>query len=977
MITDDNPAATDVDRAADQVRKDVLSRARHAVARLELQRPTLIEIAWKGSGRPVQPSRDVLGVAPEELMGTVTQVSETCRQLPLHQLVVLGAPGTGKSVVAIQLVHEMTKEPQPGDPVPVLMSLSSWRPAISMREWILRQIRQSSPSLASRWRFGVDAAPGLFDAGMVMPVLDGLDELPEPLRARAIEAIDKVIPDGCWLLVTCRGDEYETACGAGPHLTRAAVVELEAVEAKAAITYLTRSKLSGDDRWNVVFDAMRGESESTLARTMASPLMLYLAKTTYRARLTEPGELVSQMHSKEDVEDTLLNRYLPAVYTEDPPTRYKEALAKRYLTLMARQMRRDGTVDFAWWQIDARLTGPLVGLAFGSVWGWFLHVLFGPVWGVATGCLVGLGGYLAHAAVRNDLKQVYVPKAAEHGPKALLHRYALIAVASALAIGGITGACAAWWLVRELRAEGQTAWYYGTIVGAASGVATLLGSAWGSYQLSRSWFWLTRRLPWRLAPFLDDARELGVLRQIGPVHQFRHERVLRQLDGGIAEKPPRSVHGKWNAKWRRWRPLLPVFASLSQVGFAMLGLMTVAAMYVSSTKIELRYQSGDKPRYSVDTSVCANQIAYSCTGVATWSWKLSQGSSRRTVWLPATLHGRSILGWDGRIKADGCARGAVEVTLALAGKAPVAFILSDSADVRMKDLTEPPPGAPTGLPHPAETGTEDRSPSGTSGEVTGATCLPRTRGTVTAGNSYPFRWVETRLQGVCGALYAAGRAALPAARTRAASWRSIDASNPSFVQKDFAVTVPAPCRGRAVRAGDHPRLDAVRRLGHTDRGRRAAVPEQARDRTLRRERCRPRDDPGSDHRFTRGHERAADHRHLHRSPSERVRVRHDHLPDGQRLVPRSRTDAGLSRHPAEPAVASAPARFLGLRRHQRRHLHAGRRSRVARSADQRRRHPADLVQLHRRQPDLREGKRHARRGRALDGRRWRHGRPPG
>ncbi|WP_275559929.1 NACHT domain-containing protein [Streptomyces sp. 5-6(2022)] len=689
VIMDGRPVGTDLERAADQLRKDVLSRARHAVARLELQRPTLIETPWRGTSRPVQPSHDVLGIAPEELKGTVTQVADTCRRLRLHQLVVLGEPGTGKSVAALQLVHEMAEKPHPGDPVPVLMSLSSWRPAISMREWILRQIKQNSPRLTSRRRFGADAAGGLFDAGKVMPVLDGVDELPEPLRARAIEAVDKEIRDGCWLLVTCRGDEYVAACRAGSHLTRAAVVELEDVKAKAAIAYLTRSKLSGDDRWNVVFDAMRAEPGSMLARTMSSPLMLYLARTTYRARLTEPGELVSKMHSQEDIEDTLLDRYLPAVYAEDPPGRYKEALAKRYLMLMARQMRRDGTVDFAWWQINARPTGPLVGLAFGAVWGWFLYVLFGPGLGVTTGLLAGVGGWVAHAAVRYDLKQVYVPKEAEHGPKALIHRYALIGGALALATAGATGCAAAWWLARVLKTEGQTAWYYGTIVGAASGVATLLGSAWGSYQLSRSWFWLTRRLPWRLAPFLENAHELGVLRQIGPVHQFRHERVLRQLGGGIEKKPSRSVHGEWNAKWQRWKALLPAFASLVQVGTALAALALISLMYASSTQIDLRYRSGDEPRYLLDTTACSSTIDYSCSGTPIWSWKLPQGSSRHTVWLPATLHGRSIQGWSGRIKADGCSGGAVKVTLTFAGEAHAAFTLNDSADVPMKDLPEP------------------------------------------------------------------------------------------------------------------------------------------------------------------------------------------------------------------------------------------------------------------------------------------------
>ncbi|WP_413103017.1 NACHT domain-containing protein [Streptomyces sp. Inha503] len=689
VVMGGKPAATDLERAADRLRKDVLSRARHAVARLELQRPALIETPWKGSRRPVQPSQDVLGVAPEDLKGTVTQLSDTCRELPLRQLVVLGEPGTGKSVAAIQLVHEMAENPQPGYPVPVLMSLSSWRPAISMREWILRQIAQNSPRLTSRRRFGADAGAGLFDAGMVMPVLDGLDELPEPLRARAIKAIDRVIRDGCWLLVTCRGDEYETACRAGAHLTRAAVVELEEVKAEAAIAYLTRSTLSGDDRWNTVFDAMRREPESMLARTMSSPLMLYLARTTYRARLTEPGELVSKTRSKEDIEDTLLNRYLPAVYTEDPPSRYKEAPAKRYLTLMARQMRRDGTVDFAWWQINARLTGPLVGLAFGAVWGWFLHALFGPGLGVTTGLLAGLGGWFAHAAVRFELKQVYVPKDAEYGPKALIRRYALIGVASALAIAGVTGCSVAWWLVRALKAGGETAWHYGTIVGAASGAATLLGSAWGSYQLSRCWFWLTRRLPWLLPPFLEDAHELGVLRRIGPVHQFRHERVLRQLGGSIAKKPSRSVHGDWNAKWQRWRALLPVFASLVQIGTALSILAVISMLYASSTQIDLRYHSGDEPRYFLNTSVCGYPSDSPCLGASIWSWKLPQGSSRHTVWLPETLHGRSIRGWSGRIKADGCAGGAVKVTLELAGEAPVTFTLRDSANSPMKDLSEP------------------------------------------------------------------------------------------------------------------------------------------------------------------------------------------------------------------------------------------------------------------------------------------------
>ena len=59
-------------------------------------------------------------------------------------------------------------------------------------------------------------------------------------------------------------------------------------------------------------------------------------------------------------------------------------------------------------------------------------------------------------------------------------------------------------------------------------------SSWLSYSVTRVWLALTGRLPWRLMTFLEDARHRGVLRQAGPVCQFRHallqERLARTSD---------------------------------------------------------------------------------------------------------------------------------------------------------------------------------------------------------------------------------------------------------------------------------------------------------------------------------------------------------------------------------------------------------------------------------------------------------------
>ncbi|MFF4527445.1 NACHT domain-containing protein [Streptomyces bluensis] len=670
-----------LDRAAAQLRKDVLVKVRLTVARMRLEQPATIEVPWRGCSRPLQPAAQVLGVDPLQLVGTVSEIAKALRGLPRHQMVALGNPGTGKTILAVRLVHDMADHPEPGDPVPVLMSLSSWRPAVPMREWILRQIRQASPHLTDHQRFGTDAAADLFDACRVMPVLDGLDELPDQLHSDAVRAIDAAIHRGCWLLVTCRATEYETAHETGAHLTRAAVVELDEVKAELAIGYLEQAKVASDSRWAPVFEAMRRDPDCALSRTLTSPLMLYLAQTAYDANSTDPGELLSQeaYPSREAIEDGLLKRYLPAVYTKDPPSRYPAELAMRYLGLIARQMRRDRTVDFAWWQINARIAGPLVGLMYGAVWGALLYALFGPAIGVVTGLFTAAMSFAAHQFVRADLKQVFVPKEGVHGPGHLARHYARVGAASALLAGAVTGVSVGLWLSDALGADLPLSAFYGAVVGVLSGCAVMLGSASGSYEISRCWFWLTGRLPRKPLLFLDEARELGVLRQTGAVHQFRHERLLSQLGGDTAQAPGRSVHGKWAAKWLRWRPVLPAFASLAQVGASLFALLFIAAALSNGMRLELTYRSGDRPAPVLASPGCPAGVG--CRPPTIWMWKVPLGSTRHTDWMPTLSRQSPFTGWGGFFKASGCEGGRVQVTLTLAGEPPARFTLGNDSEV--------------------------------------------------------------------------------------------------------------------------------------------------------------------------------------------------------------------------------------------------------------------------------------------------------
>jgi hypothetical protein len=60
-------------------------------------------------------------------------------------------------------------------------------------------------------------------------------------------------------------------------------------------------------------------------------------------------------------------------------------------------------------------------------------------------------------------------------------------------------------------------------------VVIVLLHTWGRYRLAATVLAVRGRLPWRLARFLDDAYRLGVLRQVGPVYQFRHRELQERI----------------------------------------------------------------------------------------------------------------------------------------------------------------------------------------------------------------------------------------------------------------------------------------------------------------------------------------------------------------------------------------------------------------------------------------------------------------
>ncbi|MEU3645225.1 hypothetical protein AB0E59_17720 [Lentzea sp. NPDC034063] len=347
-----------LDLAVDELARLVDSQCEREASIRGLLHPEPLRVAWRSTSRPVSPrAAEILdatpGVTPTRLRLTddVSNVAATWARLPSRQLVVIGAPGSGKSSLAMLLVRQIVATRAPGDPVPVLLNLMGWDPQrVHFDTWLARRLAVDYPRLIAKRYYGRDAARRLVDRRLVIPVLDGLDEMPESARPQAIAALTEAIGGARPLVLTCRAEEYEAAVASvGAPLARAAVVELEPVSFTEIAGYLTAGLVNGDQRWAGVTERLRDEPDGVLATALSTPLMAYLARIAYRDPGADPGVLLETG----DVERELLAAYLPTVYRSVPgeQSEHRPELAEQWLGGLARQMTKRGDGSLRLWSL--------------------------------------------------------------------------------------------------------------------------------------------------------------------------------------------------------------------------------------------------------------------------------------------------------------------------------------------------------------------------------------------------------------------------------------------------------------------------------------------------------------------------------------------------------------------------------------------------------------------------------------------------
>lgn len=452
--------------------------------------------------------------------GDLASVLEYYQSLVPGWLVILGEPGAGKTVLALELQVRLleARRYDPALPVPVLISAAACDTALTWEDWLTRQ-------LAQRFALSTGQARRLIRDGRILPLVDGLDEMDQTTRhdeairgapavhgtaetdqAAGARARKLVAALNAWMsgrkkvpaVVTCRRAEYQALPRAVDRATHIELLPLDGTDAGAYLRQELRDA-SEDRRWASVLAGLRTDPDGPLAAQLGTPWRLNLALTAFRDR-ADPAELLPGGPDLADpdaygqrIETLLLESYLPAMLRlHDPGGRYRQAGVRRWLTALA---------DSLAWQAEHGRSATDIDLA--QRWR--------PVGRRITA--------LAHAAVTTVPALVYVTGLTDTRLSVPLSCVLLVPAALALRSHSLRRIHRPRLSIRRLRNLGSG-------LGAGLTVAPSGGSsAWTRYHITVVVNAARGRGPLRFGAFLDWAHQAGLLRVSGIAYQFQHQQL--------------------------------------------------------------------------------------------------------------------------------------------------------------------------------------------------------------------------------------------------------------------------------------------------------------------------------------------------------------------------------------------------------------------------------------------------------------------
>jgi hypothetical protein len=387
--------------------KGVLEQSLYQIAHLELgfvQTSAQVRHPWESILHQVdQPNQSI--PAGKSIIALFDEL--------LGEMLILGAPGAGKTTMLLELTRDLIARARQNEQhhIPVVFNLSTWATKRQPLEtWLADELNQ-------RYDVPKKLAQAFVHKSIILPLLDGLDEVAAAHRDACVEAINTFRKTyGFALLAVCsRITDYEALTSK--------------LRLQGAIVIQPLAKPQVDDYLKQVgrpLTAVRAalRDDPALWELMDNPLMLSIVALAYKN--TSAAKLRASQTPAERRRQ-LFDDYIAAMfgrpgrsskssYTEHKTLRSLSWLARKMVeqqqtTLFLERIQPDWLLRWSrlWFAICVGLSSTLVfGLIFGLVLALvfgletdaFAGLILGPIFGLGLGLLSGLiAGLSSYPAV--------------------------------------------------------------------------------------------------------------------------------------------------------------------------------------------------------------------------------------------------------------------------------------------------------------------------------------------------------------------------------------------------------------------------------------------------------------------------------------------------------------------------------------------------------------------------------------------------
>ena len=252
----------------------------------------------------------------------ISQIFDDAR----NALLILGEPGSGKTTLLLELARDLLDRAEQDERhrIPVVFNLSSWAEyRLALADWLVDELNKRydvSRKLAQAW----------IDADVILPLLDGLDEVAAEHRKTCVRTInDFVRAHGLPPLVVCsRTADYEKLA---VRLRVPTAVCIQALRWPRVQQYVEQAGAALEGLRTILYN------DPILRELLNTPLMLSIAALAYKGRSAE------DIHAGGTIEEH--RKHVFAAYTEKMFDRraqaspYTREQTKRWLAWLARAMK--------------------------------------------------------------------------------------------------------------------------------------------------------------------------------------------------------------------------------------------------------------------------------------------------------------------------------------------------------------------------------------------------------------------------------------------------------------------------------------------------------------------------------------------------------------------------------------------------------------------------------------------------------------